>query len=162
MIPVRAETTSIEATVRSALDHLEDKEGSLIPLLQAIQSEFGYISREAVEVVSAVLSVSESKVYGVATFYSEFRLSSPGEKNIKVCMGTSCYLKGGGIILDRLSRKLGIRPGSTAPDGRYRLETVACLGCCSRSPVVMVDDILYGNLSPSKAEEMLSGAETRP
>jgi NADH:ubiquinone oxidoreductase subunit E len=149
----------MEAKVRSVLEGFQEEEGALIPTLQAIQSEFGYISLEAVEAVSAVLSIPESKVYGVATFYSEFRLARPGEHNIKVCMGTSCYLKGGKTLLDRLTRKLGIRPGMTTPDGKYRLETVACLGCCSRSPVVVVDDAVYGDISPSEADDLISRSE---
>lgn len=149
------EEAQMVAKVQSVLDGFQEKDGALIPVLQEIQSEFGYISPEAVEAVSAVLSIPESKVYGVATFYSEFRLARPGEHNIKVCMGTSCYLKGGKAILDRLTRKLGIRPGKTSSDGKYRLETVACLGCCSRSPVVVVDELVYGDISPSEADDLI-------
>jgi NADH-quinone oxidoreductase subunit E len=149
----------MEDKIRAMLTGLDDQRGSLIPLLQAIQSEFGYIPRAAVKAVSEVLSISESHVYGVATFYSEFRLVQPGEHHIKVCMGTSCYLKGGRAILDKFSRRLGIRPGSTSPDARYSLETVACLGCCSRSPVVVADDQVHSNLGLSSVDEIISSIE---
>lgn len=133
-----------------------EKEGSLIPLLQKAQSVQGYISPEAVEEISEALEISENEVYGVATFYAEFKLFRPGEHNIKVCMGTSCYLKGGRRLLDHLVRILDIRPGSTTKDGKFSLETVACLGCCSKSPVMSVDGIIYGDLSPSQADSILS------
>jgi len=135
---------------------IAEKEGALIPLLQKAQVQLGYISPEAVEEIAGVLDVSESEVYGVATFYAEFKLFRPGEHNIKVCMGTSCYLKGGRRLLDHLTRKLGIRAGSTTKDSKFSLETVACLGCCSKSPVISVDGVIYGDLSPSQVDSILS------
>jgi NADH-quinone oxidoreductase subunit E len=144
----------MEEKIRAMLSGLDEQSGSLIPLLQAIQSEFGYISKEAVKATSEVLSISESQIYGVATFYSEFRLVQPGDHNIKVCMGTSCYLKGGRAILGRFSRKLGVSPGTTSLDGRYSLETIACLGCCSRSPVVVIDGKVHSNVTPSAVDKI--------
>ena len=138
------------------LNSTAEKEGALIPLLQKAQSSLGYISPEAVEEISEALEISESEVYGVATFYAEFKLFRPGEHNIKVCLGTSCYLKGGRRLLDHLMRKLDIRPGSTTKDGKFSLETVACLGCCSKSPVMSVDGVIYGDLSLSQADSILS------
>lgn len=138
-----------------------EKEGSLIPLLQKAQSSLGYISPEVVEEISGALEISESEVYGVATFYAEFKLFKPGEHNIKVCMGTSCYLKGGRRLLDHLMRRLDIKPGETTKDGKFSLETVACLGCCSKSPVMSVDGIIYGDLSPSQADSILSRLKSK-
>lgn len=143
------------------MEGIVEKDGALIPLLQRAQSDLGYISPEAVEEISEILDISESEVYGVATFYAEFKLFRPGEHNIKVCMGTSCYLRGGRRLLDHLTRRLGIRPGSTTKDGRFSLETVACLGCCSRSPVMSVDGVIYGDLSPSQADSILSGLKSK-
>ncbi len=142
--------------MQKALGSLTEKEGALIPLLQRVQSDLGYISPGAVEAIAEALGVSESEVYGVATFYAEFKLFRPGEHQVKVCMGTSCYLRGGRRLLDHLIRRLRIRPGSTTKDGKFSLETVACLGCCSRSPVMSVDGVIYGDLSPSKADSILS------
>lgn len=133
-----------------------EEEGSLIPLLQKAQSSLGYISPEVVEEISEALGISESEVYGVATFYAEFKLFRPGEHNIKVCMGTSCYLKGGRRLLDHIMRRLDIKPGGTTKDGKFSLETVACLGCCSKSPVMSVDGVIYGDLSPLQADSILS------
>ncbi len=145
-----------EDRLQKALGSLTEKEGALIPLLQRVQSDLGYISPGAVEAIAEALGISESEVYGVATFYAEFKLFRPGEHQVKVCMGTSCYLRGGRRLLDHLTRRLGIRPGSTTKDGKFSLETVACLGCCSRSPVMSVDGVIYGDLSPSKADSILS------
>lgn len=150
-----------EGKLQRAMKDLGEKEGALIPLLQRVQSDLGYISPEAVEEIADALDISESEVFGVATFYAEFKLFKPGEHNIKVCMGTSCYLRGGKRLLDHLTRKLGIKPGSTTKDDRFSLETVACLGCCSRSPVMSVDGVIYGDLSPSHADSILSGLKSK-
>jgi NADH:ubiquinone oxidoreductase subunit E len=151
----------MEAKIRALLEELPKKKGALIPLLQRVQSELGYISQDAVVAISEALEISESEVYGVATFYSEFRLFEPGEHQVKVCLGTSCYLKGGKELLELLSRSLGIPPGRTTPDGRFSLETVACLGCCSRSPVMAVDGVVYGNLTLPGAEAILADLDSQ-
>ena len=151
----------MEAKIRALLEELPKKKGALIPLLQRVQSELGYISQDAVVAISEALEISESEIYGVATFYSEFRLFEPGEHQVKVCLGTSCYLKGGKELLELLSRSLGIPPGRTTPDGRFSLETVACLGCCSRSPVMAVDGVVYGNLTLAGAEAILADLDSQ-
>lgn len=152
---------AMEAKIRALLEELPGKEGALIPLLQGVQSELGYISQDAVEAIGEALGISESEVYGVATFYSEFRLFEPGEHQVKVCLGTSCYLKGGKDLQERLSRSLGVQPGHTTKDGRFSLETVACLGCCSRSPVMAIDGVVYGNLTPLQAEAIIEDLDKR-
>jgi NADH:ubiquinone oxidoreductase subunit E len=151
----------MEPKIKAMLKQLPEKKGALIPLLQGVQSELGYISQEAVEAISEALEITQSEVYGVATFYSEFRLFRPGDHQIKICLGTSCYLKGGEELLMRLSRRLKITPGMTTPDGKFSLETVACLGCCSRSPVMAVDGVVYGNLTPLQAEAILNDLDTQ-
>lgn len=152
---------AMEAKIRALLEELPGKEGALIPLLQEVQSVMGYISQDAVEAIGEALGISESEVYGVATFYSEFRLFEPGEHQIKVCLGTSCYLKGGRELLERISGSLCVQPGHTTQDGRFSLETVACLGCCSRSPVMAVDGVVYGNLTPLQAETIINDLDNR-
>lgn len=147
---------AMEADIRAMLEELPKRDGALIPLLQKVQSELGYITQEATEIIGEALGLSESEVFGVATFYSEFRLFEAGDHQVKVCLGTSCYLKGGRELLEQLSRILGIPLGRTTPDGRFSLETVACLGCCSRSPVMAVDGIIYGNLSPSETQAIIA------
>jgi len=147
--------------VQKVLEGMENKRGALIPLLQGIQAELGYISPEAVSAIADALGVAESQVYGAATFYSEFRLSIPGQNCLKVCMGTSCYLNGAPGILERLTRSLCIKPGQTTRDGKFSLERVACLGCCSRSPVIQLNDLVYGNLSPSDVDQILTDFEEK-
>jgi NADH:ubiquinone oxidoreductase subunit E len=151
--------TGIEERVRALRESLPEKDGALIPLLQRVQCDQGYLSPGAVKAVAEELGLSESSVYGVATFYAEFKLLRPGWHHIKVCLGTSCYLRGGRDLLGHLCRRLGIVPGSTSKDGRFSLETVACLGCCSRSPAMAVNDIIHGDLSISEADIILAALD---
>ena len=151
-----AKERAMEEKIERRLKDIQENKGALIPLLQTVQSELGYISPEAVKAASNALGISESEVYGVATFYSEFRLRMPGKHDIKVCLGTSCYLKGGRRLLEHLTKRLCIRSGETTADGKFSLETVACLGCCSRSPVISIDGITYGNVTPSRADSILA------
>lgn len=145
----------IEDRVSELRKSLPEKEGALIPLLQRVQSDQGFISPEAVKAVAEELGISESIVYGVATFYAEFKLFRPGRHQLKVCLGTSCYLSGGQSLLDHLTRKLEIKPGKTTEDGKFSLETVACLGCCSRSPAMTIDDVIYGGVSTDRIDSIL-------
>jgi NADH-quinone oxidoreductase subunit E len=132
------------------------KKGSLIPLLQDIQSSYGYVPRESVELISRELEVYPIEVYGVLTFYAQFYLDPRGKHTIKVCQGTACHVMGGKEILDYLSDKLGIKVGETTDDGVFSLERVACLGCCGMAPVVMIDDDFYGSCTIQKMEEILN------
>lgn len=147
--------TSIVDRVRQLRECLQENDGALIPLLQRVQSDQGFISPEAVAAVAEELGTSESYVYGVATFYAEFKLVRPGKHHFKVCLGTSCYLRGGKRLLDHLSRRLGIRPGKTTDDGRFSLETVACLGCCSRSPAMAYDGVIFGGVTSHQIDSLL-------
>jgi NADH-quinone oxidoreductase subunit E len=149
----------IEERVRAISESLPEKDGALIPLLQRVQADQGYLSPSTVKAVAEELGLSESSVYGVATFYAEFKLLKPGRHHIKVCLGTSCYLRGGRDLLGHLCRRLGIDPGSTSKDGKFSLETVACLGCCSRSPTMAINDIIYGDLTASEADSILAGLD---
>jgi NADH:ubiquinone oxidoreductase subunit E len=145
----------IEERVRELQKSLPERDGALIPLLQRVQSDQGFISPEAIRAVAEELGVSESIVYGVATFYSEFKLFRPGKHHLKVCLGTSCYLSGGTSLINYLSTKLGIKPGKTTRDEKFSLETVACLGCCSRSPAMAIDDVIYGGVTIDQIDSLL-------
>ncbi len=151
--------TDIEEQVSELVKSLPEKEGALIPLLQRVQSDQGFISPEAVKAVAKGLGVSESVVYGVATFYAEFKLAKPGKHHLKVCLGTSCYLRGGRNLLEHVSRKLGIGSGRTTEDGMFSLETVACLGCCSRSPAMTIDNVVYGGVSSDQIDSILASLD---
>jgi NADH-quinone oxidoreductase subunit E len=130
---------------------------SLIPVLQMIQRRHSYLSPQAIESVAAHLQLSVSEIYGVATFYNQFRFHPPGKHQIKVCLGTACHVVGGDIILENFERKLGIRDGETTPDREFGLERVACVGCCALAPVAIVDETTHGHMAPSKVEGLLLG-----
>jgi len=132
----------------------------LVPVLQRIQQTDGYLSSDAIRRISRWLKVSENEIYGVATFYAQFRFSPPGKHHIKACLGTACHVKGGEQMLDVLERRLEIKPGETTADGEYDLERVACLGCCALAPVVTIDDKTYAQMSVLKLQRLLDEGET--
>lgn len=125
-------------------------EWALIPLLQDIQEEFGYIPPESIEPVAEALNLFPSQVQGVVTFYAGFTLKPKGKYVVKVCRGTACHVKGGRSILRFLKRELGLAEGETTPDYQFTLETVACLGACFLAPAMMVNRSYFGKLSPPK------------
>jgi NADH-quinone oxidoreductase subunit E len=135
------------------------EEGDLIPILQKTQEKIGYIPREAVKRISRFLKISENQIYGVASFYSQFRFTAPGRNSIKVCLGTACHVKGGQILCEAVERELDLKPGETTADGRYDLERVACLGCCALAPVVQVNDDIYSRMTVIRLKEILGKYE---
>ena len=128
---------------------------SLIPLLQKIQETLGYLPPEAMEKVAAHLSIPESEVYGVATFYNQFRFHPPGKHPVKVCEGTACHVKGAGVILESWERRLKIKIGQTTPDREFSLDRVACVGCCALAPVTVVGEKVHGYMAPTKVDGLL-------
>lgn len=134
-------------------------QSDLIPLLQAVQEEMGYLSRESIREVSAFLGLPASKIYGVATFYNQFRLSPPGRHLIQVCRGTACHVKGSQSLLEALERELGVKVGQTTRDERFTLEMVACLGACSIAPVICIDGNFHGRVKMSELPEILAQYE---
>jgi len=137
---------------------LNDYSGSredLIPILQKVQEVEGFISPGAVRLVSHKLKISENEIYGVATFYAQFRFHPPGEHHIMVCMGTACHVKGGAQLAAALEHQLGIKKGETTPDNRFDLDYVACLGCCALAPVVKIDDEIYSQMTVLKLRQVL-------
>jgi len=128
---------------------------NLIPLLQEVQERFHYLAPEAVRAVADHLDLSENDVYGVATFYAQFRFVPPGLHHVKVCEGTACHVRGSDRILDAISRSTGIAPGQTSDDGRFSLERVACFGSCALAPVVVVDDKVYGRMTAAKTNKLI-------
>ena len=119
----------------------------VIPTLQRIQGELGYIPEQAVFDLAERVGSTPAAIFGVATFYNQFRLTAPGEHTIRVCRGTACHVKGSARILDAICRALKIQPGETTPDGRFTVEEVACLGSCSIAPAVMIDETFYGHVT---------------
>ncbi|NLI83536.1 MAG: NADH-quinone oxidoreductase subunit NuoE [Deltaproteobacteria bacterium] len=130
---------------------------NLIPILQTIQKRHSYVSGLAMKLVAEHLEISSSEVYGVATFYNQFRFHPPGRHQIRICLGTACHVVGGDIILENFERKLGIREGQTTPDREFSIERVACVGCCALAPVAIVDEATHGHMAPSRVEGIILG-----
>jgi len=131
----------------------------LIPLLQDVQDVYGYLSEENLINIAAHLNLPASKVFGVTTFYNQFRQIPLGKNTIKVCRGTACHVKGSSQILEALQSELNIMPGETTPDGLFTLETVACIGACSIAPVIVINDEFFGRLNPKEARALIKKFE---
>ena len=134
--------------------HKGDKK-ELISLLQEVQAELGYLPKEAMQDIASFLGIKAVEVWGVSTFYNQFRLVPLGKHHVRVCMGTACHLTGGRLILEALERELDIKVGETAEDGSFSLERVACIGCCMLAPVMVIRDKIYPKMTPFKVEEAL-------
>jgi NADH-quinone oxidoreductase subunit E len=153
------EKTKIRERTRRILKRLSRKRGNLIPILQKVQHGLGYLPREAMLEVARFLDIPEIDVYGVVTFYNQFRLNPPGRHSIRVCLGTACHMKGGYIALDAWKRRLKIDRGQTTPDREFDLDTVACVGCCVMAPVTVVDDKPEAKVEPTKVDGILLSFE---
>jgi NADH-quinone oxidoreductase subunit E len=129
--------------------------GALIPILQKVQEKFGYLPEEAISEIAKFSRMSESEVFGVASFYAQFYFTRRGQHTVKVCLGTACHVRGGERILDEVKRELGIEPGGTTEDYKFSLERVACFGCCALAPVMTVDRTVHTKMTRPKAVETL-------
>jgi NADH-quinone oxidoreductase subunit E len=127
----------------------------LISILQEVQAEYGYLSTESINRISGYLGLPTSKIFGVATFYNQFKLSAPGRIQIAMCRGTACHVKGSLNLLDTCRQLLGIEVGQTTKDGLFSLEIVACIGCCSIAPAMMVNGKFFGRLDKKKVENLI-------
>jgi NADH-quinone oxidoreductase subunit E len=155
---VEEETRNRQETQRT-LKGFGRKRGNLIPILQKVQARLGYLPREAMIEIAAYLGIPEIEVYGVVTFYNQFRLNPPGRHSIRVCLGTACHMKGGYITLDAWKRRLNIDSGETTADREFDLDTVACVGCCTMAPVTVVDNQPEGKVEPTKVDGILLAFE---
>lgn len=142
--------------IKEILSRHSSSRASLIPILQDIQEKFGYLSQEAVEELEQLTDISANEIYGVATFYTQFRFRAPGEHNIQVCQGTACHVRGGHQLLREVEQRLCVQAGETTEDGKFDLERVACIGCCALAPVVTVDGKVYAQMSAKKIPSILS------
>ncbi len=127
----------------------------LIPLVQKIQSEFGYIPQESVPLIAQYLKLFPSQVQGVISFYAQLYTKPRGKKVVRVCRGTACHVRGGKTILKLVKQNLGIEEGETTPDMEYTLETVACIGVCALAPNIVIGDRVFGHMNPKKVEYLL-------
>lgn len=142
--------------LRAVLDAYRDVPGSLITVLQKAQGIYGYLPQEVLETVAEALGVPPARVFGVATFYTQFRFQPVGKYFIELCKGTACHVNGADTIARVITEELGIADGETTEDGLFSLKCVACLGCCSLSPVMMINGETYGSLTGAKVRDILA------
>ncbi|MBT9140475.1 MAG: NADP-reducing hydrogenase subunit HndA [Dehalococcoidia bacterium] len=133
----------------------EGIKGSLIPILQAVQDEYGYLPEDVMGYVAEEIDIPLSRIYGVITFYAQFHLKPRGKNIIRICVGTACHVKGAGKIVTAFEEKLGVKAGETTPDLKFTIEPIACVGACGLAPVIMVNHDTYGKLSPKMVRDVL-------
>lgn len=131
------------------------QEGAVIPVLQKTQEKLGYISEEAIYEIAKLLKMSENEIFGVATFYAQFRFTPPGKHSVHVCVGTACHVRGGAAIMESVERELDVVSGGTTKDYKFSVESVACFGSCALAPVVVVDKDVYGRMTTSRIKGIL-------
>lgn len=152
---VEVEAVDLKPLVEIVSKHLGVK-GSLISLLQEVQNAYGYLPKMALAELARLTQISEAKIYGVATFYTQFRHKPIGKYLIMLCQGTACYVNGSATIERAISETLGIGEGETTPDQLFTFNNVACLGCCSLAPVMMINEKTHANLTPDKTRQILN------
>lgn len=149
-------TKAQEEQLIAVIEKYRGTKGALMPVLQEAQEIYGYLPIEVQKIIAVRMGVSLEEVYGVSTFYSQFVLNPKGDVSIAVCLGTACYVKGSGDILDKITQVLGLPSGSTTPDGKYSLEATRCIGACGLAPVLTVNNEVYGRLTVADVEGILA------
>ncbi len=140
--------------IDAILSRFKGEESSLIPILQEVQSAFSYLPADAMRRVARFLRVPESRVFGVASFYAQFRFTPMGKNRVMACRGTACHVRGAPRILEEISKALGVNEGETTGDMKYTLETVACIGCCALAPCVMINKEVHAKLTPATVKNI--------
>jgi NADH-quinone oxidoreductase subunit E len=148
----------MEQAFRALLEEWKGVKGNVIPLLQKTQEIYGYLPQSAMTEIARATGKTPSEIYGVATFYAQFRFTPMGKHVMKVCHGTACHVQGADSLDTIVEQRLGVMPGATTKDGEFTVERVACLGCCSLAPVVMVDGEVYGRLTGDKLGKIIAAA----
>lgn len=157
-----SETKHVEVDlddIEEICEEFENREGSVVQILQKIQEKYGFVPGEALEMVGDSLGIPKSKMYGVLTFYSQFYQEPRGKFILKVCVGTACHVRGAGLLVDKVKEELHINPGENTEDMMFTLEPVACLGSCALAPMAMVSGTAYGKLSPDKMVSLIKQLE---
>lgn len=147
-------TGSIREQMKELLVPYKGERGALIPILQKTQEKLGYLPEEAVEEIAKFLHITRNQIFGVMTFYAQFRLAPTGKNVVRVCRGTACHVKGGHRILLEVEKRLGVKEGQTTPDLNYTLETVACIGACALAPTMVINEETHGEMTMKKVEEL--------
>ncbi len=151
-----AGTPEQESLLKAAIAELKDVQGSLMPIMQRAQEIYGYLPIEVQTMISDETNIPLEKIYGVATFYSQFALQPKGEYQISVCLGTACYVKGAGDLVTRLEKELGIANGECTADGKFSLDSCRCVGACGLAPVMLINEDVYGRLLPDEIPDILA------
>ena len=147
----------LNLTVIDAIVHKHNVQpGAVIPILQEIQEAYGYVPPVAIQRIAENIGIPPSEIYGIVTFYAQFRLTPPGENLIRVCHGTACHLNGAEKIAQALAQVTGAKEGETSQDGKFTVERVACFGCCSLAPTIMLNGEIHGRLNPEDIRKVLS------
>ena len=151
---LREQEETSEKRLNEILSSYEGKKEELIPILQQVQQAFGYLPEPMMKKIAKFLQLPESTVFGVGTFYAQFKLVPSGRNIIRVCRGTACHVRGGARILREVEKRLGIKPGESTPDLEYSLETVACFGACALAPVMVLNNKVHGRMTKVKVKEI--------
>ena len=146
----------MKSEIKKIIKKFKGNKSALISILQDVQKKYGYLPKEAISMLAEELKISENEIYGVATFYSQFRFNKPGKYQLKACQGTACHVRGGKRIMGEIERELKITHGETTENGLFSLERVACMGCCALAPVIVENDKVYGTCTPAKVREVIN------
>ena len=155
MVELIDQGSQIEEFIDTLISTQSLDKTKIIIILQQVQQKDGYVSREAIAAISSKLRLPAVDIFGIATFYEQFRFNKPGEHMIRVCEGTACHVKGGAAITETIERELGISHGETTADEMFSLERVACLGCCALAPVIVIDEDIHGEMTTSKLNKTI-------
>jgi len=145
----------MEKTLEKIFTQFEGKREEVIPILQKVQEEYTYLPEHLMKEIADFTQVPESDIYGVATFYAQFRFSPRGEKVVSVCRGTACHVRGAPAIFEEITNQLGLEGEGTTEDQKYTVETVACVGCCALAPVITINEEVHGNLTKNEVRKLL-------
>ena len=137
----------------------KDEPGALMPILQEAQAIYGYLPIEVQTIIAEEMDIPLEKVYGVSTFYAQFSLNPKGRNQISVCLGTACYVKGSGLVMEEIEKQLGIQDGECTADGKFSLDSCRCVGACGLAPVMLVNDDVYGRMTPDQVKDILAKYE---
>ena len=148
-------TAEQERQLFELIDAHKGVQGALMPVLQQAQDIYGYLPVEVQTMIAQGLDIPLEEVYGVVTFYGQFSLNPKGKYKISVCLGTACYVKGAGQILERIVNKLGIKSGEVTPDGKFSLDATRCLGACGLAPIMTINEDIYGTVNPAEVDKIL-------
>ncbi len=148
-------TAEQETELRKVIESHKGEKGSLMPIMQAAQDIYGYLPYEVQKIISDETGIPMEKIYGVATFYAQFSMSPKGQYEVSVCLGTACYVKGAGEILEEVEKQLGIADGECTPDGKFSLDTCRCVGACGLAPVMIISGDVYGKITADDVADIL-------